>query len=205
MLSAVDLTLWRGTLCLFEGLSFEVSRGSALVVRGVNGSGKTTLLRVLCGLTRPETGRVEWHHAHVEANRQLFGAQVAYLGHATGLKADLTVAQNLEFFARLSGADAQPWQPVLASLNLDHCADLEVRYLSAGQKRRAALARVLISDAMLWLLDEPSTNLDAAGREFVEGRISERLRSGGIAVIAAHQDLNLGPIPMQTIRLGVNP
>jgi heme exporter protein A len=204
VLRGVDLTLWRGNHCLFDGLSFESPVGSAAILRGVNGSGKTTLLRVLCGLTRPETGHVEWQGMRVDANRQLFGTQVAYLGHLSGLKADLSVAQNLAFCARLGGPNAQAWQPLLASLELSHCADLEVRYLSAGQKRRAALARLFMSDAMLWLLDEPFTNLDAAGRQFVEERIVERLQSGGTAIIAAHHDLDLGEVPMQTIELGAD-
>jgi heme exporter protein A len=202
VLTAVDLTLWRGPHCLFEQLSFEVTGGSALIVRGPNGSGKTSLLRVLCGLTRPEAGRVEWNGADVEKDRQGFGACLAYLGHATGLKADLTVEQNLQFCARMNGDTGTPWASCLDALDLGHCADLELRYLSAGQQRRAALARILMSEARLWIIDEPFTNLDDAGRAFVEERIASCLGGDGLAVIAAHHELNLGDLPARTIRLG---
>lgn len=202
MLTAIDLTLWRGTTCLFDGLSFEVADGGALLVRGPNGSGKTTLLRVLCGLTRPETGRVEWNGTAVEHDRQGFGAQLAYIGHAMGLKADLTVVQNLAFVARMNGRDERSWERYLEPLNLRRCADLEVRYLSAGQQRRAALARMLMSDARLWCMDEPFTNLDAAGREFIGSQIRTRVEAGGTAIVAAHHDLDIGPVPLDTIYLG---
>jgi heme exporter protein A len=202
VLTAVDLTLWRGTNCLFDGLSFEIADGRALLVRGANGSGKTTLLRVLCGLTRPESGRVEWNGTSIENDRQGFGAQLAYIGHATGLKADLTVTQNLAFVARMNGRQGHPWERYVESLNLSHCADLEVRYLSAGQQRRAALARMLMSDARIWCMDEPFTNLDAAGREFVVSQIKTRLEGGGTAVVAAHHDLEFGPVRLDTLFLG---
>jgi heme exporter protein A len=204
VLAAIDLTLWRGVTCLFDGLSFEVGEGSALLVRGANGSVKTTLLRVLCGLTRPETGRVEWNGAAIDHDRLEFGAQLAYIGHATGLKADLTVTQNLAFVARMSGHHGHPWERYLESLKLRDCADLEVRYLSAGQQRRAALARMLMSDARIWCMDEPFTNLDAAGRDFVGSQIKTRLETGGTAVVAAHHDLDLGGFSPATIDLGAN-
>lgn len=187
---------------MFDGLSFDVAEGRALLVRGANGSGKTTLLRVLCGLTRPETGRVEWNGVAIERDPQSFGAQLSYIGHASGLKADLTVAQNLGFVARIGGHRGRPWERYLESLNLSGCADLEVRYLSAGQRRRAALARVLMSDARIWCMDEPFTNLDAAGREFIGSQIMTRLEGGGTAIVAAHHDLDLGPLPLDTIYLG---
>jgi heme exporter protein A len=202
MLKAVDLTLWRGASCLFEDLSFELDQGSASLVRGPNGSGKTTLLRVICGLTRPESGRVEWKHAPIESVREEYGSQLAYLGHTTGLKADLTVVQNLTFVARMQGQAGRPWVPFLEALELTPCADLELRYLSAGQQRRTALARVLMSKARLWLLDEPFTNLDDAGRDYVTKRIDAQLEDGGIALIATHQDLELRTDSVTTINLG---
>jgi heme exporter protein A len=202
VLTANQLTLWRGTNCLFEELSFDVAEGAALLVRGANGSGKTTLLRVLCGLTRPESGQVEWNSVPIESDRQGYGAEVAYIGHATGLKADLTIVQNLNFVARLSGRAGRPWEACLEPLNLLECANLEVRYLSAGQQRRAALARMLISDAGLWFMDEPFTNLDVAGRQFVGDQIGGRLASGGSVIVAAHHDLDIGTAQQNTIILG---
>ena len=190
-LTATDLTLWRGPNCLFEDLTFEVTAGSLLLVRGPNGSGKTTLLRVLSGLTRPETGCVSWCGESIEKNRQAYSAKLAYFGHTNGLKADLTVVQNLEFAAQLSGQSGEQIPVLLEALNLTLCAKLEARYLSAGQKRRTALARVLMSRATLWLLDEPVTNLDAAGREYVLDRLRLHVADGGLAVAATHEDIRL--------------
>jgi len=127
MLKAVDLTLWRGTNCLFEDLSFELDRGSASLVSGPNGSGKTTLLRVVCGLTRPESGRVEWKETPIESVREEYGSQLAYFGHTTGLKADLTVVQNLAFVARMQGQGGRPWVPFLETLELAGVRDLPLR------------------------------------------------------------------------------
>lgn len=201
-LTAHDLTLWRGPFCLFDALSFGLGDGQALVIRGPNGSGKTTLLRVLCGLTRPEEGRVEWDGIPVEANRQDFGQALAYFGHALGLKADLTVTQNLTFSAYLNGQPLDRFDEYLAALGLSDCARLEVRYLSAGQKRRTALARVLLSNARLWIMDEPFTNLDVAGREFVEARINAHLGGGGLVAVAAHHELAIRDGEVVSVTLG---
>jgi len=201
-LTATDLTLWRGPNCLFEDLSFKVAAGSLLLLRGPNGSGKTTLLRVLCGLTRPETGHVEWRGESIEKNRQAYGAALAYFGHTNGLKADLTVMQNLEFAAQLYGQSVAQLPDLLNALNLTVCAELEARYLSAGQKRRAALARVLMSQASLWLLDEPVTNLDADGREYVIDRLASQVAEGGTVVAATHEDIRLQENVCNEIQLG---
>lgn len=201
-LTAHDLTLWRGPNCLFEDLSFGVDAGALLLIRGPNGSGKTTLLRVLCGLTRPETGHVEWRGRSIERHRAEFGAELAYFGHVNGLKADLTVMQNLIFAAQLLGQSGARIPDLLDALSLSLCADLEVRYLSAGQKRRTALARVLMSDAALWLLDEPVTNLDAAGRSYVEERLAAHVAGGGLAIAATHEDIRLATGAPAEIMLG---
>jgi heme exporter protein A len=201
-LTAIELTLWRGPNCLFEELSFEVAAGSLLLIRGPNGSGKTTLLRVLSGLTRPETGRIAWCGESIEKNRQAFGAQLAYFGHTNGLKADLTVTQNLAFAAQLYGQSGEQIPALLDALNLTLCADLETRYLSAGQKRRTALARVLMSPARLWLLDEPVTNLDKAGREYVIERLCSHIAGGGLAIAATHEDIRLENHRQSEILLG---
>lgn len=203
-LTAHDLTLWRGPFCLFEALSFELGSGQALVIRGPNGSGKTTLLRVLCGLTRPEEGRVEWGGVAVERNRQAYGLALAYFGHSLGLKADLTVVQNLRFSMQISGWSEAGFGACLDALHLIDCADLEVRYLSAGQKRRTALARVLLSDARLWVLDEPFTNLDAAGRTFVEDKLNAHLANGGLAAVAAHHELSISDGEIVDVYLGAS-
>ena len=202
MLSAANLTLWRGPNCLFENLSFQVGAGSALLVRGANGAGKTTLLRVLCGLTRPESGEITWQGQSIATSDNEFARQLAYCGHLTGLKADLTVAQNLDFFARINGQHPEAWYPDLESLELDHCKDLEVRYLSAGQQRRVAMTRLLMSTARLWILDEPFSNLDDAGRRLIKKRLDAHLVADGLAVVAAHHELELNSGPAAEIRLG---
>jgi len=202
LLAAKQLTLWRGSFCLFENLTFQVDAGSAILVQGPNGSGKTSLLRVLCGLTRPESGTVHWDNESIESIRSVFGAQIAYFGHITGLKADLTPVQNLTFAAQLFGQDSTDWQNYLEPLSLSHCSDLAVRYLSAGQQRRTALARVLMSNARLWLMDEPFTNLDQAGREFLEGELMRHLDGGGLAVVVAHHSLDLPKEKLSTVNLG---
>jgi heme exporter protein A len=187
MLEASNLALWRGHTCLFENLSFDVGQGTALVVRGPNGTGKTSLLRVLCGLTRPETGEVRWRGQ--PAHEALRG-HVAYAGHQPALKADLSVRQNVAFYASLAPPRGD-WLALLEQLRLGPCLDLEARHLSAGQKRRAGLARVLMSAADLWLLDEPFTNVDREGRCLIEDRIAAHLDAGGTAVIVAHGDVSL--------------
>ena len=189
MLSAEALTLWRGELCLFDGLSFAVEPGEVLMVRGPNGAGKTTLLRVLCGLTRPETGRVLWGGEPVAGGNTDFGAALAYCGHQTGLKADLSLTSNLAFAARLAGLQGQPWRDTMGQLGLARCADLLVRHMSAGQQRRGALVRALMLSARLWVFDEPFTNLDSTGRDWLEARLDAHLDKGGLAIIAAHHEL----------------
>lgn len=198
-LCAEGLTLWRGTRCLFDALSFEVRPGTALLVQGANGSGKTTLLRILCGLTRPESGRVLWGDQTIDGE---YWAQLAYNGHLPGLKADLTVAQNLDFFAAARGSTKATWRDRTAELGLAHCEHLEVRHLSAGQKRRTALVRLLISGAKVWILDEPFTNLDQQGRELIERALNEHLNAGGLAVIAAHHALQVADSRLQQLTLG---
>lgn len=198
MLQVQNLTLWRGTTCLFERLSFRIPVGSALVLRGPNGAGKTTLLRVLCGLTRPQDGEILWEGQ--EGVSRLRGL-VAYGGHQPALNADLTVTQNLVFYARLAEGTGN-WGNLVATLGLGRCSDLEVRHLSAGQKRRAGLARVLMSGMPLWLLDEPFTNLDTDGRRLVEQRIDAHLATGGIAVVAAHDAIHLAGARVETLTLG---
>lgn len=197
LLQAIGLTLWRGDTCLFQGLSFAAAAGTALFVRGPNGAGKTTLLRVLCGLTRPEEGEVRWRDQPLgPASRRL----IAYGGHQPALKADLTVRQNLEFYARLGGA-RESLVGLLGALGVERCSELEVRYLSAGQKRRAGLARMLMSGAPAWLLDEPFTNMDAAGRRFLEDRIATHVSAGGLAVVVAHDSVELNGVPSATLSL----
>jgi heme exporter protein A len=201
MLLASHLTLWRGDTCLFSDLSFGVEPGSALVVRGRNGVGKTTLLRVLCGLTRPECGEVRWQGGPVPPGLR---GQVAYSGHLPALHPDLTVRQNLQFFRRLVSPARPDWTTLMEQLDIGKVADLEVRHLSAGQKRRTALVRVLMSGAPLWLLDEPFTNMDNTGRNLVESLIGKHVDGGGSAVIVAHDQMQVSTTRISVLELGGN-
>lgn len=204
MLAAEELTLWRGMHCLFEALSFSVAPGEALLVEGANGAGKTTLLRVIGGFGSPESGTVTWDRRAVPGLLRSGELRIAYLGHVPALKSDLSVEDNLRFYARLGGRSSHDVREAIARVQLDAAAGLPVRVLSAGQKRRAGLARVLLAAAGLWLLDEPLANLDEAGRRLVEWLVTEHLRSGGTAVVATHRELELGPHRCQSVCLGAS-
>ncbi len=201
MLAGANLTLWRGTTRLFEDLSFSVPVGSPLLIEGPNGAGKTTLLRVIAGLTMPEDGTVTWCGRPLRDELQAARLGLAFAGHALALKAELSTRENLDFFARLAGQSSLV-DDTLEATGLADCAALQVRLLSAGQKRRAALARVLLSGADLWLLDEPQTNLDAAGRRYLDGVLQRHLAAGGTLVVAAHQPLDFGRFPTTRLVLG---
>jgi heme exporter protein A len=181
-----ELAVWRGDRCLFEQLQFDLASGQVALLVGPNGAGKTTLLRVLAGLAEPSAGRVTWNGTVVSALDPEQRAAIAYRGHLEGLKRDLTVRENVEFHRALCRSVGDT-DSVLAELELDSIKDARVRYLSAGQKRRTALALLQLSGAKLWLLDEPTTNLDAGGRAVLRGWIGRHLAAGGLAVVATHQ------------------
>lgn len=182
-----ELGLYRGDNCLQSGLSGSVESGQAVTLRGPNGCGKTTLLRTLCGLSLPESGDVFWQGEPMLASRSNYYRHLAYCGHVSGLKGDLTTRENLRFNARLRGRHPNQ-NELLQGLGLTHCADLPVRSLSAGQRRRATLALVLGSGAELWVLDEPYTNLDRAGCDWLGRRLNDHLAMGGLLLMAAHQE-----------------
>lgn len=205
MLQAENLGVWRGFNCLFQELCWAVPEGSALLVRGPNGAGKTTLLRIIVGLSDAESGRLLWHGAPLPETRPCGGAWFAWQGHLPGLKRELTAAQNLHCAARLVGYASAGIGQVAARLGLADRLDLEVRQLSAGQQRRLALARLLMTRAPIWVLDEPFTNLDTAGRELLESLLSAHLAQGGIAIIAAHHELGAKVGPVVRLQLGEQP
>ena len=199
-LTASGLTVFRGDRCLFRDLDFALHAGELLLLEGRNGSGKSTLLRAILGLIDVDSGDVLWNGALVRDHRQTFHACVVWLAHRVGFKADLTLVENLRFEAALTSRAPRDLQAVLERLDIDRLRRLPLRALSAGQQRRVALARMLLADAMLWMLDEPFTNLDREGRDLVLELVSEHLQAGGMCIMTAHQDLNLD-VPMHRIQL----
>ncbi len=196
LLEAREINAWRGDRHILKGVSFEVRAGEFLKITGPNGVGKTTLLRVICGLLPAEGGTVHWRGKTVRGVNDEFHTEMAYLGHLNSLKADLTSRENLHYLAGLR----QALQPSDIDAALDRVGilsrgDLPARSLSAGQKRRLALARLLLAGAALWILDEPVTNLDVEGIALVEQLVREHTEAGGLALAAAHQRL-LDDAPM---------
>jgi heme exporter protein A len=201
-LEAQDLELWRGDRRLFTGVSFGVAPGALLHVRGANGAGKTSLLRVLCGSTPPDEGRVLWNGVAIERQRLEYHAALAWLGHRDGLKQDLTATENLRFVLalRTSTPDREIGR-TLAQLGLADAGSLPARALSAGQRRRVALARCLLSEASLWILDEPFSNLDAEGRDWGHDRLARHLERQGMIVITSHHPVTVPGHATATLEL----
>lgn len=201
-LSVRDLHLWRGERHLLRGVSFALERGELLQVVGANGVGKTSLLRCVADLLPVESGEIEWQGASLRNNRDGYHQSLAYLAHVNALKADLTALENLKFAVGVRRqVAASSLLDTLEQLQIAPCADLPVRSLSAGQKRRVSIARILLTQARLWILDEPITNLDAAGIALFERLMAEHLREGGMILTAAHQLLLQGQPNVRTLEL----
>jgi heme exporter protein A len=195
VLEVSDLHLWRGDRHLLRGVSLALAPGQAVQLLWPNGTGKTSLLRAVAGFIHPESGQVHWKGQRITADRDAYHRDLAYQGHESALKADLSAAENLRFACQLrSGASDQQVHHALQRVGLQALrSDLAVRSLSAGQQRRVALARVVLWDATLWLLDEPAANLDAEGQAVLKDLLDTHLRTGGMALLAAHQPVPLDP------------
>lgn len=181
----------RGERCLFADLGFALASGQLLLLEGRNGSGKTSLMRALLGLLEPEAGEIRWDDVPIRAARQDYFGSLVWMAHRVGFKADLTLVENLRFEMSLRPDSDIAFDDVLERLDLKRLRELPLRSLSAGQQRRVALARILLADAPLWLLDEPFTNLDRDGRDLVNTLVTEHLKGGGMCVMAAHQDVDV--------------
>lgn len=200
--SAHDISFERNTSPLFEKINLSLNAGELLQLRGANGSGKSTLLRMLAGFIEPHQGRICWQGTAIHALDD-YQQRIQYLGHQNGTKPYLSVQENLQLSGALSGKSfsATELQAALSRVGLNNLNHRPAAQLSAGQARRLSLARLVLQPADLWLLDEPTTALDAAGQALLAELLREHLRQNGIAIIATHHDLMYVP-QSQTLWLG---
>ena len=202
LLETVGLSCSRGHRTLFENLALRISAGEVVQVLGANGSGKTTLLRVLCGLQPPVAGNIRWRGRVVPPGAPELRAEIQFIGHAGGVKLDLTPRENLDVAIALGArSTGTTVDAALARLDIAKFGRLPVRTLSAGQRQRVALARLLTCANLLWVLDEPFTALDARAVATVDTILHEHVQAGGAAIIASHHPAALGrvtprPVPI---------
>jgi heme exporter protein A len=203
MLEVRELACVRGDHRLFHGLNFTLHAGELLHLRGSNGSGKTSLLRTICGLMAPAEGQVLWSGKNIRSIREVFFNNLIYLGHLGAIKGDLTAYENLRLAGQLSGlpGDDDSLLKAIAKMGLAGREDLPTKVLSAGQKRRVALARLLAHNAKLWVLDEPFNALDVAAVELLKQLIAEHVRSDGMVILTTHQEVEIDTGKIRHINL----
>jgi heme exporter protein A len=194
----------RGDRLLFSELDFTIESGELLHLRGRNGSGKTTLLRTLCGLFMADGGEIRWRGETIRDLGEDYRRELLYFGHLNGIKGDLTGIENLSVSAVLDGdpVDGEAIWAALAGIGLEGFEDLPTRMLSQGQKKRVALARLLLTRAPLWILDEPFTALDHDAVEFLQGLIADHVAGGGLVVLTTHQEVPLTSGRARRLELG---
>jgi len=204
MLKAEGLEVWRGDRCLFSGLELEVDAGQLLYVSGPNGSGKTTLLRMLCGLLLPEDGVIRWSGENIRALGDEYHRELFYFGHLNGIKGELTALENLTMAALLAGQMYSEEQilDALDRMGLEGYEDLPTKVLSQGQKRRVALAGLLLTRARLWILDEPFTALDVAAVADLRDTLRAHLQARGLVVLTTHQEVDFDQERVRHLRMG---
>ena len=202
-LEARGLTCERGERLLFSELNLAVDHGQMIQLEGANGSGKTSLLRILCGLAQPIDGEIYWNGTSTRKQRLEFLANVAYLSHYNGIKGELTPVENLVISRNLGvPARGNSIDDALEQVGLLDFDDQPCNSLSAGQKRRVSLARLLATDSPLWILDEPFTSLDVSGVALVEGMLRAHLGAGGLAIVTTHHPVDMTGHKVIKLRLG---
>ncbi|EMK8249613.1 cytochrome c biogenesis heme-transporting ATPase CcmA [Escherichia coli] len=199
MLEARELLCERDERTLFSGLSFTLNAGEWVQITGSNGAGKTTLLRLLTGLSRPDAGEVLWQGQPLHQVRDSYHQNLLWIGHQPGIKTRLTALENLHFYHR-DGDTAQCLE-ALAQAGLAGFEDIPVNQLSAGQQRRVALARLWLTRATLWILDEPFTAIDVNGVDRLTQRMAQQTEQGGIVILTTHQPLNVAESKIRRISL----
>jgi heme exporter protein A len=193
--SGSDLCCERADRVVFEDVSFSVSSGSVTELRGANGSGKSTLLRMMAGLIAPTRGQLAWNDIAVANDPDAHRARINYIGHRDGVKGMLTVAENLRFWMEMTKTQSDPKRSdallaqAMTTFGIDKLADTPARYLSAGQHRRVALARLIVRPSLIWLLDEPATALDTTALAQLDHALAAHLGAGGIVIMATHEPM----------------
>ena len=193
LLEASELTCIRDHRVLFSELNLQLQAGEILQIEGVNGAGKTSLLRILCGLMSPQEGDVYWRGETIRRCRPLFHEELLYIGHNPGVKEELTAQENLRFY-QAQGAHRGDIDEALDQVGLYAYEDVLVRSMSAGQRRRVALARLWLSTATLWILDEPLTAIDRDGISHLQARLQQHAENGGSVILTSHQPLNAASV-----------
>lgn len=193
----------RGDRRLFRNVSFSLTPGMLLQVTGPNGCGKTSLLRIICGLTNPERGEIRWQGAEIRSLDEEYSRGITYIGHRIAVKEELNSLENLRISSGLAGCSLShdQAQKALARVGLAGREYLPARFLSEGQRRRSALARLINCTALLWILDEVLASLDHAAVTLVESLVSEHLSNGGMAIVATHQELHISAGSFQRLQL----
>ncbi len=222
-----NLAARRGAKLLFQGVNFSLNKGDVLVLRGSNGSGKTTLMRMLAGLTHAAAGKITWDGYNIADRRQNHAARMSYLGHMNAMHPQMTPWEMMQFWSRMPGTYTGPalnapvndissgfdadrerdeyCEAVLDALNLWKLRRTPIAALSAGQKRRLCIGRLLLRPSELWVLDEPETALDAAGREMLWHHVAQRQEMGGIIVLSSHNDVPLKNVYTLSVGLDQQP
>jgi len=199
-LNVKNLACWRNDRVLFEDLNLTLSSGNVLFLEGENGSGKTSFLRILCGFRLADEGEISWDNESVSSFPEYF-QNISFVGHKNGIKDELTVEENLNLMRSMATASDIKTVEVLKQIGLFKQADVLSRLLSAGQKRKLALARLMMTNNSFWVLDEPFTSLDKASVVFFESLIKKHIAKGGMLILTSHHDIDLSGLPVNHFSL----